>query len=545
MKLKPNMFIFYLIFLLSFISINTLPTCELELECVKECSDLKNNNNQITIGNVNNNNDNANNKHYSKSSFNCQPGDEITFTITAVQEDTTYKGGFIAKLIITGTDGASSTFISEESPQIISCTPVCVLSPSETLQFHGGTDQYKKFEFSVASTVATIKIPYKIKNIVNDGQIYSIETTRYQSINFQDHVIPEIDGADKSKISIKIKSIQNNNYCKLYKGTNPNDLINIGDEILLTQGITFAPTGTNFGYFDLKYTVIVMSEELEGEHSIIFNVCYINCATCDSYDSLNPERKKCASCISESSFFVEGEESDYCFSQDEISNRFQDYYFKFSSTEYKKCHISCKKCSDSASSCSICNNLYYKVQDKPTPICHHIDQINSWGNYYLSDPPGGDTYNLCTNDCKTCKLNSYNCFSCDSNSNFYFFSDDLYKCKSNTAISNNYYLVDGTYLVKETICNTIDNQRNKKRLLNKGYIIRILLNDKNNNFRLHPIKIRIFKIVKVIKFLMIINLFTLVLPNNIIFLMKFNLSKISLIIKGTGKKSVWFKCSIL
>jgi len=467
MKLKSNMLIFYLIFPLLFISSNALPTCELELKCIKECSDLKNNNILKVLGDQQIINDPTNNNQYSKSLFDCLPGDEITFTITAFQESTTYKGGFIAKLKITGTDNNPTTFIPGESTEIISCTSSCPLNSSATLQFTGDSNAYNIFEFSVASTLATIKIPYKIKNIANDGFTYDIDTTttRYRNINFEDYVKPEIEGADKSKISIKIKSIQNNNYCKLYRGSNPNDIIIVNSEIPLTQGITFAPIGNNFGYFTLKYIVIVMSEELEGEHSINFNVCYINCATCDRYDSFNPEEKKCKSCISENSFFVEGEASNYCFSLQEISDNFEFYYYKYSPTQYKKCHISCKKCSGTDKNCSLCNNNYYKVEDPPTistgQKCYYIDQINSWEKYYLSDPPYGDTYNLCTNDCKTCKLNSDNCFSC--NSDTYFFSNDLYKCKPDTGISNNYYKVEGTYLIKDTICSTISYGSNKKK----------------------------------------------------------------------------------
>ena len=93
--------------------------------------------------------------------------------------------------------------------------------------------------------------------------------------------------------------------------------------------------------------------------------------------------------------------------------------------------------------------------------CYSIEYINNEGKYYLSGPPIGNKYYLCQSPCKTWRLNKDNCFSCvDDN---YFDIDNLNKCKLQTDISANYYLVKDTYVMKDSTCDTVIPNNNKKK----------------------------------------------------------------------------------
>ena len=89
-----------------------------------------------------------------------------------------------------------------------------------------------------------------------------------------------------------------------------------------------------------------------------------------------------------------------------------------------------------------CNILYYFIEDISTPgeQCYSLERINSERqNYYLSDPPDGDTFKRFDVNCISCKINSDNCFSCDTN--FYFYSNDINKCNLQDFTLINYFTI--------------------------------------------------------------------------------------------------------
>ena len=474
------MFIFYLIFILSSFSQVSSVSCSLLLTCKVNCSNafrinsLNNAQFPISLSHDTTSGSSSNFIQYSEATFACEPGDKIIFSIDGYEEDTQYKGGFIAYLRITGDNGSQTNFISESSisNNIFSCEPTCTLI-TETLQFKSGTwatgsYQISEYQGSLQANVK-IEIPFEI-NIVNDGYVFqNIKKGQpEQNIYFSNYIKSVINMNDLTRLSAIITSIPNINQAKLYKGSNQNDLINVGTIIPLNQEISFVSVGDNYGLFELTYRAKVMNEEKIEDRSLKFNVCYQYCGSCGQYSSINQTSKKCTSCITGSSFIVEDEESDRCFSQDEIDVSFTNYYLD-STNQYKKCDISCKKCTDSSFNCTICNKFYYFVEGEPAntgdPNCLHINVINERGNYYLFGPPDGSTYNLCSNPCKSCRLNSDNCFSCKTTNN-YFFSDEIStinQCKINSGITGNFYLVQDTYLTIDQTCGTISNNKSKKK----------------------------------------------------------------------------------
>ena len=474
---------FYILFGIYFYSFNcSSPQCTIELICKNECSDLKNGLTDISLDTTSTYADSQDttliyNKYNAVSSFLCQPGNQITFINTAIAKqigsgtEYEYNGGFMGILTITGDNSQQFHYKSDDSDTIFSCNN-CNLSPGQTiLQFSGTSNTYKILEYSGKSQITiTIKIPYEIERF--QGKIYENIISSSQIFHFKDDVIPKISGADLSALSVKITNIPNTAYFKLYK-TSDSVILNVGGEIGLNEEIKFEKNNEDkFGLIELEYQI--KTQESLGNHLIKFNFCYKYCQTCSSYNSENPNSKQCQTCKN-NCFFIDDNanniESDRCFSfVDEINIRYKNYYKDINDNKYKRCDDSCKTCTANKYKCNECNkdSLYYNVEDLPdaenTKQCYSLDFINQRGNYYLDDSPNGVTFKKCTGNCKSCKLNSNNCFSCIDNS--YFYSDDnLNKCqtKSNT----NYYLyTEGqitTYIKKYEACGRISENKNKKK----------------------------------------------------------------------------------
>ena len=284
--------------------------------------------------------------------------------------------------------------------------------------------------------------------------------------NFADFVKTKISGADYSGVRIKIETIPNSIYASLYKGTGSTNIINVGDDsLLLSDSIIFQPVNNKFGTFKLEYKVIVLNEELPDKYTITFNVCHKDCLECSTYNSENPTDKQCTKCIPGQTYEVQGI-SNNCFNQTEIERDHPNYYLNTPTQIYMPCESFCQNCSNTADNCITCINLYYFVQALPNinespKKCYSLDFINDEGKYFLSEPPNGDKFYLCQSNCKTCRLNEDNCFSCEDN--YYFDIDDLYKCKQGSSMPSNHYLVKDTYIMKDSTCAVVEAHNNKKK----------------------------------------------------------------------------------
>ena len=485
MKYKFNTITLHLIFLLlSFSYIFSIPQCELKLTCKKECiSNLvklidgkTGSENTIslvvdTTQTIQDPNDSA--KYYTQyttynpKTFDCQPGDKIVFNInpkdpTDINTDE-FKVGFISVLTITGSDGNNKIYNFYDSlNEVLSCIQSCSLSTNDKLVFNSESTEHKILGNSNYYPIkVTISIPYKIKAIQEPQPINNANTP--QNFYFQNYIEPEISGTDLSRIQVKMDEIANNDCFNLYKNDNQNDILSVGNFIFLTDKITFSHKNDNYGLFELKYKVKVMSEELTERHSIKFNVCYKFCHTCNTYNSINTPEKKCTSCITGSSYFIEDQENDRCFSLAEISNNFQNYYEDTSVTPiYKKCANFCLTCQSFSDNCLSCVKTFYKVEglsDGNPSKCFSPEEFNTQENYYLPTP-NGDKYFRCQSPCKSCRLNENNCFSCVDGT--FFYSNDINKCQSE--ISNpSFFKIEDTFLEKDKSCNSIISDNNKKK----------------------------------------------------------------------------------
>ena len=266
----------------------------------------------------------------------------------------------------------SETFQSDSTPTtIFACNSGCTTS-SSTLNFYGESNQITMLEFSSQQETITIEIPYEINNI--NTVSFSIIESNQQSFKFEDYISPKINGATKERLKVKIISIPN--FSILQK--NSNNIAENG-EVSLDDSITFSISGDNFGLFELTYKVKILSQEEATTHSIQFNVCYKYCSVCGTYTAINPASASCTSCIYGT----------------------------------------------------------YKIDDTSPDIdrtrCFSLEEIDQKEIYYL--PQDGTTFMKCDNNCYTCKLFSYNCFSCQAN--YYFNSDEVNKCQGSQ--TGNYF----------------------------------------------------------------------------------------------------------
>ena len=468
---------FYILLCFFFYSINsTSPQCELELLCINECLNLKIGSTSITLGTPTTYTDSEDNTLIYKNyiiSTQCQIGDRITFTNQAIDKSTDpleehqYYGGFMGKLTITDDHSQTYEYNPSDSNSIFSCD-ICNSNPVEkSLVSSGVSSTHQIFEYSgISEMEITIEIPIEIASFTEQTFDNIITSSSSQTFKFIDYIIPKISGGDLSPLSIKITSMSNRNYFKFYKTADSTSTLNINSEIPVSEEITFEridPDG--FGLVELEYEVI--TKESLGKHKIKFNVCYKYCQTCNIYDSDNPSEKKCIDCQTDC-YLIEGNniERDRCFSKvDEIDIDYTNY-FEDNDHIYKKCDESCKTCETNKFNCKECNKeqLYYFVEglSDTNKQCYDLNYINGQGKYYLY-PSDADTFNLCKDNCKSCRFNYGNCFSCENNK--YFYSDEINKCQDKSDTS--YYLFedgqDKTKIKIDETCNTISNNKNKKK----------------------------------------------------------------------------------
>ena len=141
------------------------------------------------------------------------------------------------------------------------------------------------------------------------------------------------------------------------------------------------------------------------------------------------------------------------------------YYFDIKSETFKKCHESCKTCSNGPiyyedrldiidSNCDLCKENYYKIIN--TNNC--INKDTQLISFYLDINKG--FFYKCYEKCMTCsqyKKNStyLNCISCDENSKFYEKSANCLDCVLRDKFVNYYqydcidFIPEGYYLLNE------------------------------------------------------------------------------------------------
>ena len=208
---------------------------------------------------------------------------------------------------------------------------------------------------------------------------------------------------------------------------------------------------TCFYNFSLSNNIIGINE----------NKCSINCKIC--YNNI------CIKCLNNYSL-VEG--TNNCKS---VNIKIEGFYLDEESMTFKKCHESCKICSNgpiydnytleiSDSNCDICIDNYYKIVNTNNCICKNDIPLG----YYFDK--NSDLFFNCYKNCMTCTgyksstINA-NCLSCDENNIFYEYSHNCLNCVFRDKYVNYYQydcidsIPDGYYLIN-----------NERRTIDKCYI---------------------------------------------------------------------------
>ena len=196
------------------------------------------------------------------------------------------------------------------------------------------------------------------------------------------------------------KYIKCHEKCKTCNGPNENNCISYNNQT---------------HYFNKKY--IRKLECGQGKYDSGGGVC----KDCDSSCKKCNDGHQCTECKSSSYHFRE----DKPFCHTGLEN--DGYYLD--GNMYKKCHISCKTCSHSASTgfrCKTCSDEYYFVDNSNINICWNLNEMKNNPGYYFD----GTMIKRCYPDCYTCTQGGtstqMNCESCQAP--FYFESTTSQNC---------------------------------------------------------------------------------------------------------------------
>ena len=162
----------YILFAIFFYTFNcAVPQCKMKLICKKECSDLKIDSTVIPLGTPVSYTDSQDstikyNLYDISSSFDCQPGNKITFTNTAIEKlNYEYLGGYMGILTITGDDNQQFEYSSDDSNTIFSCNNCNLNKVNTNLEFSGTESIYNILEYTGETQISiTIDIPYEINH---------------------------------------------------------------------------------------------------------------------------------------------------------------------------------------------------------------------------------------------------------------------------------------------------------------------------------------------------------------------------------------------
>ena len=402
--------------LIFFNSIFSSPQCILTLFCYKYCNDLKlknginNGENGITLTPINTYD--ANYKKYTET-FDCQPGDSISFK-SYKDNSADDKVGIIGEIEFSHKrDNTNIKYTTTTSDRDKFGCDTCesledttfTISETNYYLYGKGGSEFTELEF-------VIEIPYGYSITENPKNVNNVIPYQFQFKNlFQTELV---DAETNERIKVKITQsplcISDNSHSgKLLKGT---DEITTGTELSLEDSIKFNPNDEDqYGLFNIKYRIILMNQEIETDYEININVCYKYCHECNEYESIPSNDFKCTSCKSGESFFVEvNTYINRCYSLNEIHNNYNNYYLYNppSGNTYKPCDENCLTCSKESTNCLSCKNAenFYFVEGSGNEC---ID-INSLSNYFL--PENSDTYIKCDKSCNGCTNHRKQCTDC-------------------------------------------------------------------------------------------------------------------------------------
>ena len=394
------------------------PECKLKLFCYKSCNSLKlingiDNSNQTPINliQISTDADASSNNEY-ESTFSCQPGDSISFQSHNEDISNDNKIGIICELEISHALDSDNNNINIKYDTTFhgnkfGCSSCESLSDSSFNIFEANHNLYGQQNLGVGDINFVFKIPYEysIENGKTFNNIFNSHQFKFGDLFKSKLVDAETDGRIKVIITqLPLCTSHSSHYGKLFKGSDEIATTE-SDQISLEELIKFQPNDEDqYGLFNIKYKIISTDND-DNEYEIKFNVCNKYCHECSEYDSNALNDYKCTSCKSGETFYVE----------------------------------------DSAS----------------IRRCYSLSEIqNNYNNYYLGEPPTGDTYKPCSSNCLKCIKQSTNCLSCNNTLNLFFAEGKGNECIDNTTLTN-YFLPENsdTYLECDKSCNGCSNQK--------------------------------------------------------------------------------------
>ena len=171
--------------------------------------------------------------------------------------------------------------------------------------------------------------------------------------------------------------------------------------------------------------------------------CYESCKTCNEDVIGTDDLNQCSKCKNGSYFEFPNslDETGFfnCYMKD---NKNVENYFLDDNNQYKKCHESCKTCSNSKS-CIKCNEGYYFKEDTElNDYCYK----NTLQGYYLDIKGETIMYKKCYKTCDTCfdwgNETYNNCTSCKNEYKSYPY--DNYKCTEKIEECDNNWKINKT-----------------------------------------------------------------------------------------------------
>lgn len=170
-----------------------------------------------------------------------------------------------------------------------------------------------------------------------------------------------------------------------------------------------------------------------------YEVCDVSCLDCKTSSTY------CLNCNLAGNYFPVNDNPNSC-----KSSTAPGYLFDANNNVVYKCDIKCSTCSTTIDNCTACNQSsgYYGIVDNPANVC-----INTAPEGYFLNSLS-KRYEKCDISCKACVNSNTYCTTCNLESNYFPFADNINKCLDSTSEPLGYFFLDSKYYKCNVSCKT-------------------------------------------------------------------------------------------